>query len=66
MVALIPRLASFAVSGTPAKASVGDLHNTLKFIRAPDVVPSAQVWNRLLLPGFAREFALLFSSMTVR
>ncbi|EJD53059.1 hypothetical protein AURDEDRAFT_180640 [Auricularia subglabra TFB-10046 SS5] len=66
MVSLIPRLASFAVSGTPAKANVGDLYNTLKFLRVPDIVPSSRHWNRLLLPGFAEEFAALFSSLTVR
>ncbi|KZV84430.1 hypothetical protein EXIGLDRAFT_776552 [Exidia glandulosa HHB12029] len=66
MVSLIPRMASFAVSGTPAKANVADLYKTLKFIRVPDIVPSKRHWERLLLPGFAREFADLFSSMTVR
>ncbi|EJD44228.1 hypothetical protein AURDEDRAFT_166619 [Auricularia subglabra TFB-10046 SS5] len=66
MVSLIPRLASFAVSGTSAKANVGDLYNTLKFLRVPDIVSSSRHWNRLLLPGFADEFATLFSSLTVR
>jgi len=30
MVSLIPRLSSFAVSGTPAKTRVSDLHYVLK------------------------------------
>ncbi|KAH7107566.1 SNF2 family N-terminal domain-containing protein [Auriculariales sp. MPI-PUGE-AT-0066] len=66
MVALIPRLVSFAVSGTPVKASVTDLYNTLNFIRIPDAIPSTRVWSRLLLPAFTNDFVELFSSMTVR
>ncbi|OAX33387.1 hypothetical protein K503DRAFT_786536 [Rhizopogon vinicolor AM-OR11-026] len=38
MVSLIPRLSSFAVSGTPARTQVSDLIRVLRFLRVDDVV----------------------------
>ncbi|KAI0789257.1 SNF2 family N-terminal domain-containing protein [Abortiporus biennis] len=65
MVSLIPRLSSFAVSGTPARNNVGDLIHVLKFLRV-DEVTSSKIWNRLLLPGYVNEFTELFQKYAIR
>ncbi|KAI8992837.1 SNF2 family N-terminal domain-containing protein [Trametes punicea] len=66
MVSLIPRLSSFAVSGTPARSQVADLIHVLKFLRVKAVTEGPRAWTRLLLPGYVREFAELFRRYTVR
>ncbi|KAF9007147.1 SNF2 family N-terminal domain-containing protein [Cyathus striatus] len=66
MVSLIPRLSSFAVSGTPARAHVSDLMHVLRFLRVDDVVGSTKLWNRLQAPAFTRDFAEFFQTYAVR
>ncbi|KAI0632763.1 SNF2 family N-terminal domain-containing protein [Trametes polyzona] len=66
MVSLIPRLSSFAVSGTPARSQVADLIHVLKFLRVKAITESPRAWTRLLLPGYVREFAQLFRRYAVR
>ncbi|OSD03772.1 hypothetical protein PYCCODRAFT_1365388 [Trametes coccinea BRFM310] len=66
MVSLIPRLSSFAVSGTPARSQVADLIHVLRFLRVKPVTEGPRTWNRLLLPGYVREFAELFRRYAVR
>ncbi|PPQ99586.1 hypothetical protein CVT24_005165 [Panaeolus cyanescens] len=56
MVSLIPRLSSFAVSGTPAKSQVADLIHVLRFLRVDDIIGSNRAWQRLLKPGYAKDF----------
>ncbi|KDQ50603.1 hypothetical protein JAAARDRAFT_580714 [Jaapia argillacea MUCL 33604] len=65
MVGLIPRLSSFAVSGTPARASTADLVHVMKFLRV-DNVTNPRMWARLLKPGFASQFEALFKRFAVR
>ncbi|KZT00238.1 uncharacterized protein LAESUDRAFT_816623 [Laetiporus sulphureus 93-53] len=66
MVSLIPRLSSFAVSGTPARTQVSDLIHVLKFLRVNDVLSSPRIWPRLLKPAFANEFTALFRRYAIR
>ncbi|KAI0702634.1 SNF2 family N-terminal domain-containing protein [Earliella scabrosa] len=66
MVSLIPRLSSFAVSGTPARAQVADLIHVLKFLRVSAVTDVARAWIRLQRPGYVHEFVELFRRYTVR
>ncbi|OBZ74793.1 putative ATP-dependent helicase IRC20 [Grifola frondosa] len=66
MVSLIPRLSSFAVSGTPARAQVADLIHVLKFLRINAVLQTPRAWTRLLLPAYVHEFISLFRRYTVR
>ncbi|KAH8101241.1 SNF2 family N-terminal domain-containing protein [Cristinia sonorae] len=66
MVSLIPRLSSFAVSGTPARAQVSDLIHVVKFLRIKDVVETPRVWARLLKPAYVSQFTELFQRYTVR
>ncbi|KAI0370965.1 hypothetical protein BV20DRAFT_943332 [Pilatotrama ljubarskyi] len=66
MVSLIPRLSSFAVSGTPARSQVADLIHVLKFLRVKAVTDSPRAWTRLLLPGYVHEFIQLFRRYAVR
>ncbi|TFY56627.1 hypothetical protein EVG20_g8854, partial [Dentipellis fragilis] len=66
MVSLIPRVSSFAVSGTPAKLHVADLSHVLKFLRVDPLIYSSAVWRRLQLPAFARDLAALFQRYTIR
>ncbi|THG95740.1 hypothetical protein EW026_g5964 [Hermanssonia centrifuga] len=66
MVSLIPRVSSFAVSGTPARSQVADLIHVLNFLRIDSVVNSPRVWTRLLKPGYAREFVSLFQKYAIR
>ncbi|KAI0641041.1 SNF2 family N-terminal domain-containing protein [Trametes meyenii] len=66
MVSLIPRLSSFAVSGTPARSQVSDLIHILKFLRVKAITESPRTWTRLLLPGYVHEFVELFRRYTVR
>ncbi|KAI5120240.1 hypothetical protein M0805_007544 [Coniferiporia weirii] len=65
MVALIPRLSSFAVSGTPARARVDDLIHVINFLRIGAVVNS-KIWLRLQKPAFAAHFKDLFERISVR
>ncbi|KAF5351852.1 hypothetical protein D9756_007728 [Leucocoprinus leucothites] len=66
MVSLIPRLASFAVSGTPARSHVSDLNHVLKFLRVDSVVGGPRLWNELLQPHNAGEFAAFFQKYSIR
>jgi E3 ubiquitin-protein ligase SHPRH len=82
MVSLIPRLSSFAVSGTPAKTRVSDLSYVLKlsdryllaswcsqckrFLRVDPSIYALKNWNRLIQPDYAAEFAAVFQKYTVR
>ncbi|KAI0830062.1 SNF2 family N-terminal domain-containing protein [Trametes gibbosa] len=66
MVSLIPRVSSFAVSGTPARSQVSDLIHVLKFLRVKAVTDYPRAWMRLLLPGYVHEFAELFRRYAVR
>ncbi|KAH6907324.1 SNF2 family N-terminal domain-containing protein [Coprinopsis sp. MPI-PUGE-AT-0042] len=66
MVSLIPRLSSFAVSGTPAKAQISDMIHVLKFLRVDNTIGSNKLWNRLLKPGFSNEFAAFFQTYAIR
>ncbi|KAH9068111.1 SNF2 family N-terminal domain-containing protein [Lactarius deliciosus] len=66
MVSLIPRLSSFAVSGTPAKTRVSDLSYVLKFLRVDPIIYGPKNWNRLIQPSYAAEFAEVFQQLTVR
>lgn len=66
MVSLIPRLSSWAVSGTPARAQVSDLIRVLRFLRVNDLVEPARMWNRLLKHGFKVLFVSLFQKYSVR
>ncbi|KAG8745984.1 Multiple RNA-binding domain-containing protein 1 [Ceratobasidium sp. 414] len=65
MVSMIPRRASFAVSGTPVNRSntVRDLDKTLKFIGAWH---SQQHWTRLLQPSFMPELQNLLDRIVIR
>ncbi|KAJ6485956.1 SNF2 family N-terminal domain-containing protein [Mycena sanguinolenta] len=67
MVSLIPRLASFAVSGTPARTQISDLMHVLRFLRVDDLVGThPRHWVRLAVPGYAEHFAAFFQSIAVR
>lgn len=66
MVSLIPRLSSFAVSGTPARAQVSDLISTLKFLHVSDLVSPSRMWDRLLKHRFKNLFTSLFQKYSVR
>ncbi|GLB44340.1 putative SNF2 family N-terminal domain [Lyophyllum shimeji] len=67
MVSLIPRLSSFAVSGTPARREVGDLIHVLKFLRVDSLIPSPRLWTRLTTTGVgAGLFAALFRAFGIR
>ncbi|KAF9238471.1 SNF2 family N-terminal domain-containing protein [Melanogaster broomeanus] len=65
MVSLIPRLSSFAVSGTPARAEISDLIRVLRFLRVHDLVAPARIWNRLLKHDFKDMFAAFFERYSV-
>ncbi|KAF9023793.1 hypothetical protein BDZ89DRAFT_1069602 [Hymenopellis radicata] len=45
MVSLIPRVSSWAVSGTPARAQVSDLIHVLKFLRVDKVIGGQKAWD---------------------
>ncbi|KAG9310910.1 putative E3 ubiquitin-protein ligase [Chiua virens] len=66
MVSLIPRLSSFAVSGTPARAKASDLIGVLRFLRVDDLVAPSRMWDRLLKHEFKDLFAALFHKYSVR
>ncbi|KAH9919617.1 SNF2 family N-terminal domain-containing protein [Fomitopsis serialis] len=66
MVSLIPRLSSFAVSGTPARAQVSDLIHVLRFLRIRAVTENSRTWPRLLKAPYATDFADLFSKYSIR
>ncbi|KAG8820600.1 hypothetical protein FRC19_008738, partial [Serendipita sp. 401] len=65
MVSRIPRVNSFAVSGTPARASVADLLHVLQFIRVPWDISSSRIWKRIISPGFFDNFMSLFDTRLV-
>ncbi|KAF7356798.1 SNF2 family helicase [Mycena venus] len=67
MVPMIPRLASFAVSGTPARTQVSDLMHVLKFLRVDHVVgTNPRHWARLAVPGYSNHFSAFFQSIAIR
>ncbi|KAH0834113.1 hypothetical protein J3R83DRAFT_11401 [Lanmaoa asiatica] len=66
MVSLIPRISSFAVSGTPARAQVSDLFSVLRFLRINDLVAPRRMWDRLLKHEFKDLFVSLFQQYSVR
>ncbi|KAK0200494.1 SNF2 family N-terminal domain-containing protein [Desarmillaria ectypa] len=66
MVSYIPRLSSFAVSGTPARTQIQDLIHVLKFLRVDNAVRSTRLWNRLIQPSYAAELTDLFRHYTIR
>ncbi|KAI9509909.1 SNF2 family N-terminal domain-containing protein [Russula earlei] len=66
MVSLIPRLSSFAVSGTPARTRISDLFCVLKFLRVDPSIYAPKNWNRLIHPNYAAEFSTVFQQYTVR
>ncbi|KAG8915263.1 hypothetical protein FRC00_006131 [Tulasnella sp. 408] len=72
MVSLIPRRASWAVSGTPAKAHIQDLVAPLRFMRIHPLLVDApqatsnRLWNRLLKPAFWSSFKGIFDRYAVR
>ncbi|KAF9039897.1 SNF2 family N-terminal domain-containing protein [Panaeolus papilionaceus] len=66
MVSMIPRLSSFAVSGTPAKSQVADLIHVLRFLRVDDIIGTNRLWNRLLKPGYVREFTKFLQFYGIR
>lgn len=82
MVSLIPRLSSYAVSGTPARSKVADLIHVLKyvlkslpstayeppssFLRIDIIEQTPRIWTRLLKPGYTGELLELFNRYTIR
>ncbi|KAF8439971.1 SNF2 family N-terminal domain-containing protein [Boletus edulis BED1] len=66
MVSLIPRLSSWAVSGTPARAQVSDLISVLRFLRINDLVEPKRMWDRLLQSKFKDLFVTMFQKYSVR
>ncbi|KAJ7453930.1 hypothetical protein B0H11DRAFT_2176342 [Mycena galericulata] len=66
MVSMIPRLASFAVSGTPARTHIADLKHVLKFLRVEHIIGAPRHWTRLGLPGYSRHFSNFFQSIAIR
>ncbi|KAL0952896.1 hypothetical protein HGRIS_007114 [Hohenbuehelia grisea] len=66
MVSLIPRLSSFAVSGTPAKGRVSDLIHVLKFLRVDSAPGFERAWNTMFTHEMASEFARLFQRLAIR
>ncbi|KAG1773736.1 SNF2 family N-terminal domain-containing protein [Suillus placidus] len=66
MVSLVPRLSSFAVSGTPARTQVSDLIRVLRFLRVDDVIGPTRMWNRLMKHTFKKQFADLFQRYAIR
>ncbi|KAJ6504820.1 SNF2 family N-terminal domain-containing protein [Mycena vitilis] len=63
MVSMIPRLASFAVSGTPARTQVPDLMHVLRFLR---VELHPRHWARLVVPGYSAYFSAFFRRIAIR
>ncbi|KAJ7180438.1 SNF2 family N-terminal domain-containing protein [Mycena filopes] len=66
MVSLIPRLASFAVSGTPARTQIADLIHVLRFLRVNRIIGSPRYWARLAVPGYSGHFSNFFRNIAVR
>ncbi|KAF8576626.1 hypothetical protein K439DRAFT_1366726 [Ramaria rubella] len=74
MVSLIPRKASIAVSGTPARSRVSDLshvlrpvvNNSVGFLRVSEATETTKAWEKLLKPEFRDLFADLFRRYAIR
>ncbi|KAJ6625017.1 SNF2 family N-terminal domain-containing protein [Mycena sp. CBHHK59/15] len=66
IIPVVPRLASFAVSGTPARTQIADLMHVLKFLRVDHLIGSHRLWARLALPGFANQFSAFFRNIAIR
>ncbi|CAK5267784.1 unnamed protein product [Mycena citricolor] len=67
MVSMIPRVSSFAVSGTPARTQVADLIHVLRFLRVDHLLGySARHWQRLVCAGYSEYFRRFFQGIAVR
>ncbi|KAJ7281752.1 SNF2 family N-terminal domain-containing protein [Mycena rebaudengoi] len=66
MVSLIPRLSSFAVSGTPARTKIGDLMHVLKFLRVDHLIGSNRLWELFGRSEYAGEFSAFFRNIAIR
>ncbi|KAJ7026292.1 SNF2 family N-terminal domain-containing protein [Mycena alexandri] len=66
MVSLIPRLASFAVSGTPARTQIADLIHVLRFLRVDHLIGPPRYWARLGIPAYSNHFSTFFQNIAVR
>ncbi|KLO16506.1 hypothetical protein SCHPADRAFT_823117 [Schizopora paradoxa] len=66
MVSLIPRISSFAVSGTPARNTVDDLIHVLKFLRYDTLIGTQKYWKKLQQPAYASHFKALFERIGIR
>ena len=66
MVSLIPRHASLAVSGTPARTALPDLAHVLRFCRSPPLYTLKHTWDKLLKEEMVGEFVRLMRCYCVR
>ncbi|KAF8512949.1 SNF2 family N-terminal domain-containing protein [Hysterangium stoloniferum] len=66
MVSLIPRKASIAVSGTPAKSKVSDLSHVLRFLGVHEAIGRSRTWERLLQPQYHDLFVDIFRKYAIR
>ncbi|KAF9189604.1 hypothetical protein BGZ51_009423 [Haplosporangium sp. Z 767] len=56
MTLLIPRVMSWAISGTPIRRSIEDLHSLLKFLDQEPVASNKRLWRLLSSPNFRPTF----------
>ncbi|GJJ71560.1 E3 ubiquitin-protein ligase SHPRH [Entomortierella parvispora] len=52
MTLMIPRVISWAVSGTPIKRHIEDLHSLLQFLRQDPLASQKRLWKLLISPPF--------------
>ncbi|KAF2480624.1 SNF2 family DNA-dependent ATPase domain-containing protein [Neohortaea acidophila] len=62
---VLPRVNSWAVSGTPLRKDVSDLHGLLIFLRFKPLCDDAKLWRRLIADG-RHLFRDIFKSIALR
>ncbi|KAG0055381.1 hypothetical protein BGZ83_008773 [Gryganskiella cystojenkinii] len=66
MTLLVPRVMSWAISGTPIRRHIEDLHSLLQFLKQDPLASQKRLWKMLISPRFRPLFVSCFQRIMHR
>jgi len=66
MTLLIPRVMSWAISGTPIRRHIEDLHSLLQFLKQDPLASQKRLWKLLISPKFRSLFIACYQRIMHR